>query len=54
MGDVQTVAKKYTGFGNDTQKIYSKNNYNGVSDDCRGFVAGEKGCAAQIRAGLSS
>lgn len=54
MDDVQIVKRKYTGFGNDTQEIHSEINNNRVSDDCRGFAAGEKSCTSQIRAGLSS
>jgi hypothetical protein len=54
MGDVQTVEKKYMGFGNDTEKICSEINNNGIGNDCRRFLAGEKSCTAQIRTGLSS
>lgn len=54
MADVRTVEEKYMEFGNDAEKIYSEINNNGISNDCRGLMAGEKGCAAQIRAGLSS
>jgi len=53
--DVARIAvKRYTEFGNDTEKIHSEIYKSRVSYYCRRFVAGEQSFATQIRACHSS
>jgi hypothetical protein len=53
MDTVLIVARKFTEFGDDAQKIYSKTNRFRF-DDYRGcFVAGNESLAAKIRTGRS-
>jgi len=52
--DVARIAvKRYTEFGNDTEKIHSENNKSVLSDYCGHLVSGKQRFTTQIREGFS-